>query len=87
MLLSSFLSVPIAALLVLTTVTSASAQYVYAQDEAWANSDNTRCLYTYAEVSHGDVGGCTKTQAKVGRDLYRIMPWMRLSGYLAAKYE
>ncbi|MFB6518447.1 hypothetical protein [Streptomyces sp. NPDC056401] len=87
MLLSSLLAVPIAALLILTTATSASAHYVYAQDEVWANADSTKCLYTYAEVSHGDGGGYTKTQANAGRDLYCIMPWKRLSGDLAAKYE
>lgn len=50
-----------ALLLVFTTATTAQAHVVYQDDEVWANTDSSKCLYTYGEVSHGSGAGYAKS--------------------------
>ncbi|WP_433398785.1 hypothetical protein [Streptomyces sp. CA-146814] len=74
----------------LSTTTSASAHYVYENEEVWANADSSKCLYNYAEVSHGSRGGYTKSQAHTGQNTGPggcIFPWVRPAGELAAGYR
>lgn len=77
--------------LALATATSAHAHYVYEDQEVWANTDSSKCMYTYAEVSHGGRGGYTKTQGHAGmNDLGVggcIYPWSRPAGQLKAGYQ
>ncbi|MFE7245906.1 hypothetical protein [Streptomyces sp. NPDC057580] len=80
----------------LSTATSASAHYVYEDEEVWANADSSKCEYTYSEVSHGDRGGYTKTQGHAGQNGTGIggciFPWQRPAlnlnvGYQYMKYD
>ncbi|MER6615054.1 hypothetical protein [Streptomyces xantholiticus] len=74
----------------LATATSANAHYVYEDEEVWANADSSRCLYNYAEVSHGSGAGYAKSQAHAGQNDFVgtcIFPWQRPAGTLAAGYR
>lgn len=80
-----------AMLLTITTATSAQAHYVYERDEVWANADSSKCLYTYAEVSHGGRGGFVKSEglSSSGIPLAQscVLVWNRPPGDLATGYR
>ncbi|MFE0948398.1 hypothetical protein [Streptomyces mutabilis] len=65
--------------------------YVYQSDEVWANTDSSKCLYTYAEVSHGSGGGYARAYglASSGIPLTQacIMVWNRPPGNLKAGFQ
>lgn len=75
----------------LATATSANAHYVYEDEEVWSNSDSSKCVYTYAEVSHGGGGGFTKTRGHMGMNDVGIggciYPWQRPAGQIVAGYQ
>ncbi|WP_338677741.1 hypothetical protein V1460_35730 [Streptomyces sp. SCSIO 30461] len=80
-----------AMLLMVATATSAQAHVVYERDEVWANTDSTKCLYTYAEVSHGGRGGYVKSEGLSSSGIPAaqacILVWNRPAGYLATGYR
>lgn len=90
-ILSALLALPAAILLVVTTATSASAHVVYQSDEVWANTDSTKCLYTYSEVSHGGRGGYVKMYGLASSDIAAgqacILVWNRNPGQMIAGYQ
>ncbi|MET9813688.1 hypothetical protein [Streptomyces sp. NPDC006355] len=73
------------------TATSANAHVVYEDEEVWANTDSTKCMYTYSEVSHGGRGGFTKTQGHAGMNDSGIggciFPWQRPAGQIIVGYQ
>lgn len=80
-----------AMLLTVITATSAHAHVVYESDEVWANADSSKCLYTYAEVSHGGGGGYVKSYglASSGIPLAQscVLVWNRPPGNLGTAYR
>ncbi|WP_416960521.1 hypothetical protein [Streptomyces sp. Agncl-13] len=78
-------------LLVFTTATAAQAHVVYQSDEVWANTDSSKCLYTYAEVSHGSRGGYAKSYglSSSGIPLAQscILVWNRPPGNLKTGWQ
>lgn len=78
-------------LLVLTTATTAQAHYVYQSDEVWSNTDSSKCLYTYAEVSHGSRGGYAKSYGLASSGIpfsqACILIWNRPPGNLKTAWQ
>lgn len=78
-------------MLVFTTATAAQAHYVYQSDEVWANTDSSKCLYTYAEVSHGSGGGYAKSYGLASSGIpfsqSCILVWNRPPGYLKTGWQ
>ncbi len=67
------------------------AHVVYQSDEVWANTDSSKCLYTYAEVSHGSRGGYAKSYglSSSGIPLAQlcILVWSRPPGNLKSGWQ
>ncbi|WP_327425416.1 hypothetical protein OG612_44390 (plasmid) [Streptomyces sp. NBC_01527] len=89
--LSALIAFGSSLLLVLTTATAAHAHVVYQSDEVWANTDSSKCLYTYAEVSHGGRGGYAKSYglASSGIPLAQscVLVWNRPPGQLKTGWQ
>ena len=64
---------------------------VYASDEVWANTDSSKCLYTYSEVSHGSRGGYVRIYGLASSGIpfsqACILVWNRLPGQMIAGYQ
>lgn len=89
--LGALISFGAALLLVFTTATAAQAHVVYQSDEVWANTDSTKCLYTYSEVSHGSGGGYAKSYALASSGIPLsescILVWNRNPGDLKTGFQ
>ncbi|MCX5123553.1 MULTISPECIES: hypothetical protein [unclassified Streptomyces] len=74
-----------------SSATAAQAHVVYQSDEVWANTDSSKCLYTYAEVSHGGGGGYAKSYglASSGIPLAQacVLIWNRNPGDLKTAWQ
>ncbi|MBP0460170.1 hypothetical protein [Streptomyces montanisoli] len=89
--IGGFLAFSAALVLVFTTATAAQAHYVYQDDEVWSNTDSSKCLYTYAEVSHGSGGGYAKSYALASSGIPLsescILVWNRPPGNLKTGWQ